>query len=129
MNRLALITAAPTLPALIADAGEPAALRFLEFFADRIRNLHTRRAYSHVVAAFLAWCDDAGVPSIAAMQPLHMASWIDLQQQEHATPTVRQRLAALRDLFDRLVTGRRMEIGDGSQQRTVNSFFVRPVLT
>src|ERR1700678_372807 len=100
MNQLALITASPTLPALIADAGEPAALRFLEFFAVRIRNPNTRRAYSRAVAEFLAWCDDAGVPSIAAVQPLHVAAWIELQQQEHAASSVKQRLAALRHLFD-----------------------------
>lgn len=46
MSQLALITASPRLPALIADAGEPAAFRFLEFFAARIRNPNTRRAYS-----------------------------------------------------------------------------------
>jgi hypothetical protein len=37
MNQLALITASPSLPALITDAGEPAAVRFLEFIAVRIR--------------------------------------------------------------------------------------------
>jgi hypothetical protein len=36
----------PALPALIAGAGEPAALRFLEFFTVNIRNRNTRAAYT-----------------------------------------------------------------------------------
>lgn len=36
----------PALPALIAGAGDPAGMRFLEFFAAQIRNPHTRQGYS-----------------------------------------------------------------------------------
>ncbi len=93
------------LPALVAATGERAGLRFLEFFAAAIRNPHTRRAYSQAVGAFLTWCVAAGVPSLAAVQPLHVAAWIELQTREHSAPTAKQRLAALRHLFDWLVTG------------------------
>ena len=54
------------LPALIAAAGYKAGMRFLEFFAARIRNPNTRRAYGRAVAEFLASCEDNHVPSIAA---------------------------------------------------------------
>jgi site-specific recombinase XerD len=93
------------VPALIAAAGERASLRFLEFLATNIRNPHTRRAYGRAVAAFIAWCDDNRVPTITAVQPLHVASWIELQTREHAAPTVKLHLAALRRLFDWLVAG------------------------
>jgi site-specific recombinase XerD len=75
------------------------------------------------VAAFLAWCEDNQVPSIAAVQPLHVAAWIEMQQQEHAAPTVKQRLAALRHLFDWLVTGQVMPVNPGRpvRQRTLPS--------
>jgi site-specific recombinase XerD len=96
------------VPMLIAVAGERASLRFLEFFAANIRNPHTRRAYGRAVTDFLAWCDDQGVASVAAVQPLHVATWIELQQQESAAPTVKARLAAIRHLFDWLVTGQVM---------------------
>ena len=96
------------MPALIAAAGERASLRFLEFFAANIRNPHTRRAYGRAVAEFLAWCDEQGVPSITAVQPLHVAAWIEQQTREHAAPTAKLRLAALRHLFDWLVTGQVM---------------------
>ena len=89
MNQLALIATPTNLPALITAAGENASLRFLEFFAANIRNPHTRRAYGRAVAEFLAWCDDNRVPSVAAVQPLHVAAWIEMQQQDHAAPTVK----------------------------------------
>ena len=62
------------LHALLAAAGERAGTRFLEFFASTIRNPHTRRAYARAVSDFLAWCQEHGVPSIAAVQPLHVAA-------------------------------------------------------
>jgi integrase/recombinase XerC len=59
-------------------------------------------------AEFLAWCDQQGVPSVAAVQPLHVAAWIEQQTRDYAVPTAKARLAALRHLFDRLVTGQVM---------------------
>jgi len=105
------------VPALIAAAGERAACRFLEFFAANIRNPHTRRAYGRAVAEFLAWCDDNRVPSVTAVQPLHVASWIEMQQQEHAAPTVKLHLAALRHLFDWLVTGQVVPVNPAGSVR------------
>ena len=86
MSQLARITSSPALPALIAAAGDRASRRFLEFFAANIRNPHTRRAYGRAVAEFLAWCDDNQVRSIAAVQPLHVAAWIEMQHAESAPP-------------------------------------------
>lgn len=106
--RDAMVPAVSTLalPAIVTAGGERAGLRFLEFFAAGIRNPHTRRAYSQAAAAFLSWCEaEARIPTLAAVQPLHVATWIELQTQEHSAPTAKQRLAALRHLFDWLVTG------------------------
>ena len=96
---------APRLPALVAAAGERAGMRFLEFFAANIRNPHTRRAYYRAADEFLGWCASVGVPSIAAVQPVHVAAWIEAATREMAAPSVKQRLAAIRRLFDWLVTG------------------------
>jgi len=60
---------APVVPALIAAAGDQAVRRFLEFFAVTIRNGNTRRAYGRACGEFLAWCTDAGVQQLAAVQP------------------------------------------------------------
>jgi site-specific recombinase XerD len=100
-----ITAASSTLPALIAADGDRASRRFLEFFAAAIRNPHTRRAYGRAVGDFLAWCEAHGVPSLAAVQPLHVATWVEGQTRELAAPSVKQRLAAVRHLFDWLVTG------------------------
>ena len=79
MNQLTPLAPTHAMPALITAAGEQASLRFLEFFAANIRNPHTRRAYSRAVTDFLTWCAAHGVPSITAVQPLHVATWIEMQ--------------------------------------------------
>ena len=45
------------------------------------------------------------MPSIGAVQPVHVAIWIETATRELAAPSVKQRLAAIRHLFDWLVTG------------------------
>ena len=54
---------------------------------------------------FLAWCESVGVTSLPDVQPLRVASWIELEGRQVSAPSVQQRLAALRHLFDWLVTG------------------------
>jgi hypothetical protein len=46
MNKLIPIILAPVPPVLVTAAGDPAGIRFLDFFAANIRNPHTRRAYA-----------------------------------------------------------------------------------
>lgn len=70
----------PSLPALVAAASDRAQLRFPKFFASNIRNPHTRRAYARAAREFLAWCADKGIVSISAVQPLHVATWIEAQR-------------------------------------------------
>jgi hypothetical protein len=49
------------VPALIADAGDPAAWRYVDFFTANIRNPNTRRAYARACSRFFAWCEDRGL--------------------------------------------------------------------
>src|SRR6516164_3880440 len=105
-----LVPIGSTVPTLINAAGARASMRYLEFFAANIRNPHTRRAYTRAAEEFLAWCASAGVPSIADVQPVHVATWIEAGTRELAAPSVKQRLAALRHLFDWLVNGQVMPL-------------------
>ena len=107
----------PNLPVLVTAAGDRAEIRFLEFFAANIRNPHTRRAYSRAAGEFLTWCSNAGVPSIVTVQPLHVATWIESQARNLAAPTVKQQLAAIRRLFDWLVTGQVVPVNPASSVR------------
>jgi len=106
MNQLVpLLPFGFTLPALVSSADDRAQLRFLEFFAVTIRNGHTRRAYARAASEFLAWCEARGVGSIGSVQPLHVAAWVEQLGCAVSVPTVKQRLAGVRHLFDWLVTG------------------------
>jgi site-specific recombinase XerD len=117
MNQLVPLTSSQALPSIVTAAGENAQIRFLEFFAASIRNAHTRRAYAGAVAEFLAWCEGRGVTSIAAVQPLHVAAYIEALTKARSAPTAKQRLAAIRGLFDWLVVGQVMPHNPASSVR------------
>jgi site-specific recombinase XerD len=103
MNGLVLIDA--HVPALVHSAGERAQTRFWEFFVNNIRNPHTRRAYGRAIGDFCAWCETQGVASIADVRPLHIGAYVEILTRSHSAPTAKQNLAAIRMLFDWLVTG------------------------
>jgi site-specific recombinase XerD len=92
------------VPSLIADAGDAAGWRFIEFFTANINNDHTRRAYARACQGFLGWCERRGL-TLAAIRPVHVAAWVKELQAKHGAPGVKQQLAAVRMLFDWLVTG------------------------
>jgi integrase/recombinase XerC len=117
MNQLVAITPAPALPALVTGAGERAQLRFMEFFAANIRNPNTRKAYARSTAAFLTWCESYGVASVAAVQPLHVAGYIEELGQRVSVPTVKQHLAAIRHLYDWLVVGQVVPVNPAGSVR------------
>ena len=73
--------------------------------------------YSCTFYGVTPWCADAGVPSIAAVQPLHVATWIEAHTRELSAPTVKQQLAAVRHLFDWLVTGQVVPVNPASSVR------------
>ncbi|HMI85608.1 MAG TPA: tyrosine-type recombinase/integrase [Polyangiaceae bacterium] len=91
------------LPALIVGAGDQAARRFLEFFTVTIPNKNTRLAYARACGQFLAWCEDRGIERLQDIKPMHVAGYIE--KHPSSVPTVKQHLAAIRMLFDWLVTG------------------------
>lgn len=94
----------PVLPALIAEAGDRAAKRFFEFFTANIRNPNTRAAYAQAVAQFLRWCEEKNL-GLQDIEPITVAAYVETIQQHLAPPSVKQHLAAVRMLFDWLVTG------------------------
>ena len=99
------IAASIVVPAIIADAGDAAARRYLEFFAVTIRNKNTRIAYLHAAGKFFAWCEHHQLGMIDDIEPLHVAAYIEMLGKDFEKPTVKQHLAAIRMLFDWLVTG------------------------
>ena len=100
-------------PSLRADcpprlrAGPQAAERTVEFFTAQIRNPHTRAAYGVAVTRFFTWCDARGL-ALAQISPIAVATYIDEMHGRYRAPTIKQHLAAIRRLFDWLVTGQVM---------------------
>ena len=62
------------------------------------------RAYARACGRFFAWCENRGL-TLAAIRPFDVATYIETLQQEHSAPGVKQQLAAVRMLFDWLITG------------------------
>ena len=104
------------LPALITAAGPRAGKRFVEFFTADIRNANTRQAYARSVARFLEWCQVHGL-DLASIEPIHVASYIEGLKDELSKPTVKQHLAALKRMFDWLVTGQVVPFNPASSVR------------
>ena len=92
-------------PGILSSAGDDAIRRFIEYFTAHIRNRHTRRAYFRNATRFLSWCEVQGLTSLQQISPVMVASYIELLQDSHSKPTVKQILASIRMLFDWLVTG------------------------
>lgn len=104
------------VPLLVAQKGERAAKRYIEFFVANIRNPNTRRAYARAATDFLGWCEQRGL-SLPAIEPVHVAAYVEQLMQVGvsrnpgeppaplAAPSVKQQLAAVRMLFDWFVVG------------------------
>lgn len=117
------------LPAVITRAGENASRRFVEFFTANIRNRNTRMAYARAVTEFLDWCEERGL-GLGDIQPVVVAAYIE--QHPGSKPTVKQHLAAVRMLFDYLVTGQVIPVNPASSVRGPKYVVKRgktPVLT
>ena len=65
-----------TLPALFTPDVRTAK-RTLEFFTAQIRNPNTRRAYARAASRFSAWCAEHGLDNLQAIEPVHVAAYIE----------------------------------------------------
>jgi site-specific recombinase XerD len=98
------------LPAALFAPTPKAAQRFVEFFTAQIENDHTRKAYLNATRRFAAWRQAHELGELTQVQPFHVAAFIRDLRGEFAPPTVKQHLAALRMLFDWLVTGHVLDV-------------------
>jgi site-specific recombinase XerD len=105
-----------TVPVLVLEAGEQAAWRFIDFFTANIRNPNTRRAYLRACRHFFGWCEARG-RALGTIRPYDVAAYIEARQQTHSAPDVKQQLAAIRMLFDWLVTGQVVPVNPAAAVR------------
>jgi site-specific recombinase XerD len=110
MTELVIVSPALNLlPTRLFTPTPKASRRVLEFFTAQVNNDHTRKAYLNAARRFAAWCETHGLQELTAVQPFHVAAFVKELQGQFSPPTVKQHLAALRMLFDWLVTGHIME--------------------
>ena len=106
MNEIAICEEKLGIPSLIAAAGDQASRGASSNYSPPPSATGTRAGPMAAPAA----SSSPGAPTpecseLAAVQPLHVATWIEMQTRELAAPSVKQRLAAVRHLFDWLVIG------------------------
>ena len=132
-----------SVPAMVAEAGNRAAKRFLDFFAASIENDNTRMAYYRAVCSFFAWLDEHAIGELPDIEPFHVAAYLKAlrvsepgdrtaRQRAASKPTVKQHLAAIRMLFDWLVVGQVLAINPAHAVRGPKHVVKRgkmPVLT
>lgn len=90
---------------LIGRADSATSRCFLEFFAVSVPNENTRKAYLSASGNFLKWVEEIGLTSLSQIQPVHVAAWVALLSKRYSTASVKQKLAAVKMLFDWLVRG------------------------
>lgn len=92
------------LPILIERAGSNARARFVEFFTGTLRVPNTRMAYWHACAAFFEHCAAIGL-TLEVITSEHVSNYVGQLSQARAAQTVKQHVAAIRRMFEHLVTG------------------------
>lgn len=103
-HTISLHPGASSLPSIFTARPE-ARSRLRDFFSSHIRNPNTRRAYMEAVRQFSTSCAEHGILDLAQVEPIHVAAFVEAQLKLQSKPTVKQRLAALRMLFDWMVVG------------------------
>jgi integrase/recombinase XerD len=129
---LETVSGGKSIPAIIANAGGEAQKRFIEFFAAQIRNRNTREAYVRAVLDFFDWCEQYAVAELIDIEPIHVAAWVEMKTRSYEPQTVKLQLAALRHLFDWLVTGQVLHANPASFVRGPKFSYTKgktPILT
>ncbi|MCS4139507.1 site-specific recombinase XerD [Salinibacter ruber] len=104
-----------TVPTVLQDAGDGASDRVIEFFTAEIRNENTRKAYAQTVRRFFRWVHK-GRLNLSDIELVHVAAYVE--EDDRAPATVKQNLAALRHLFDFLITGQVLEANPAEPVRS-----------
>src|SRR6476659_4627381 len=90
-------SASAWIPELIASAGPEVTETYIDFFTSTIRNRNTRAAYARACWQFFDWCAAHGL-ELTTVRPFHVAAWIE--DFPGSKPTIKQKLAAVRMLYD-----------------------------
>ena len=92
-------------PIAVALASDHVRLTLETFFKAEVRNPNTRRAYQNGAKDFFVYLSACPhVDTLDAINALHVSGWLDaMEERGLSTPTIKQRLAGLRMMFNALV--------------------------
>src|SRR5262245_4590021 len=94
------------LPAIIDGSGRKARDRIEHFLRAAIDNDNTRKAYGRALGSFFAFLEDGGRERVQDIGPLDVRDYLEVAKANRlSTATLKQHMAAIRMLFDHLVTG------------------------
>ena len=112
-NRTEIVLADPArviVPAIAAAAGR----RFLGSFTVNTRNPNTRAAYAQAVGRFPRWCEGRRL-TLVQVEPMAVAAYI--KAHTGSDPTRKQHLAAIKMLFNSMVSGQLMQVNPAAAVR------------
>jgi site-specific recombinase XerD len=107
-----LILDPPKSPIAVALASDHVRLTLETFFKAEVHNPNTRRAYQNGAKDFFVYLSACPhVDTLDAINALHVSGWLDaMQERELSIPTIKQRLAGLRMMFNALVRAQVLRI-------------------
>jgi site-specific recombinase XerD len=101
-----LVPAEGQLPAITQGSGRKARDRIEHFLRAAIDNSNTRQAYGRALGSFFAFLEDGGRQRVQDIGPLDARDYLEAAKANGlSTATLKQHMAAVRMLFDHLVTG------------------------
>lgn len=98
-------------------AGPDVYRRTAEFFTAELRSDNTRRAYLNAARRFSGWCAAHGLQDLSRIETVHLAAYVKRLEEVFSVPSVKQHLAALKHLFDHLVTGGILKVNPAAAVR------------
>ncbi len=103
-------------PAAIANAPREAWAAIIQFFAAELNNPNTRRSYIRGAEDFFAFAATLpGGQQLVTINALHIAAWLeDMKRRGASTPTIKQRLAGIKMLFQSLVRAQVLPLSPAS---------------
>jgi len=106
VGAIAVVVRAPggvsmALPATVANAGGDAGRLTLEFFAARVANANTRKAYVRAVVRFCRWCEIQRV-ALLELEPTTIAAYLEELKSVVSVASVKLHASGLRHWLDYL---------------------------
>lgn len=93
-----------SVPAIVADAGDDASSRFVEFFTRTKLKPATQYLYARAIRSFFAWCEPHGL-TLNAIEPTHVAAYVEEHSRNRSASVVNLDLSGIRAILQWFTDG------------------------